>query len=99
MAEKLSSTISVIGIDIGKNSFHLVGLDERGAIVLRQRSDMAQCLRRTVRQKGVDAPDKIVSRCLVQTRKDGVHGRLVPRLAAISAFGRSAEKKYPRTPT
>jgi len=26
---------AVIGIDIGKNSFHLVGLDQRGAIVLR----------------------------------------------------------------
>jgi len=27
----------VIGIDIGKNSFHVVGLDSRGAIVLRQK--------------------------------------------------------------
>jgi hypothetical protein len=27
----------VIGIDIGKNSFHVVGLDRRGAIVLRQK--------------------------------------------------------------
>jgi hypothetical protein len=26
-----------MGIDIGKNSFHLVGLDQRGAIVLRQK--------------------------------------------------------------
>jgi hypothetical protein len=25
------------GIDIGKNSFHVVGLDRRGAIVLRQK--------------------------------------------------------------
>jgi hypothetical protein len=28
---------AVIGIDIGKNSFHIVGHDERGAIVLRQK--------------------------------------------------------------
>src|SRR4029453_626780 len=42
MAEKLSSTISVIGIDIGKNSFHVVGLDERGAIVLRQKGSRGQ---------------------------------------------------------
>src|SRR5262245_52060385 len=28
-------TIAVLGIDIGKNSFHLVGLNKRGAIVLR----------------------------------------------------------------
>jgi len=27
----------VIGIDIGKNSFHVVGHDARGAIVLRQK--------------------------------------------------------------
>jgi hypothetical protein len=26
-----------MGIDIGKNAFHVVGLDRRGAIVLRQR--------------------------------------------------------------
>ena len=30
-------TISTIGIDVGKNTFHLVGLDKRGVIVLRQR--------------------------------------------------------------
>ena len=37
MAEDASSVIAVIGIDIGKNAFHLVGLDGRGAIVLRQK--------------------------------------------------------------
>jgi transposase len=37
MSEKLSGAIAVIGIDIGKNSFHLVGHDQRGAIVLRQK--------------------------------------------------------------
>ena len=37
MTEKLNSVIAVIGIDIGKNSFHVVGLDGRGAIVLRQK--------------------------------------------------------------
>jgi transposase len=34
MSEKFNATIAVIGIDISKNSFHAVGLDERGAIVL-----------------------------------------------------------------
>ena len=33
---------SVIGIDIGKNSFHVVGLDRRGAIVLRQKWSRGQ---------------------------------------------------------
>lgn len=40
MSENHRSAIAVIGIDIGKNSFHLVGLDSRGAIVL-VRSDLA----------------------------------------------------------
>ena len=32
----------MVGIDIGKNSFHVVGLDRRGAIVLRQRWSRGQ---------------------------------------------------------
>ena len=36
MSQNLNSTVAVIGVDIGKNSFHVVGLDDRGAIVLRQ---------------------------------------------------------------
>jgi hypothetical protein len=31
-----------MGIDIGKNSFHVVGLDQRGAIVVRQRWTRSQ---------------------------------------------------------
>src|SRR6266404_4769547 len=42
MSEKLNSVIAVIGIDIGKNSFHVVGLDGRGAIVLRQKWSRGQ---------------------------------------------------------
>ena len=34
MPEKLNTAIAAIGIDIGKNSFHVVGQDARGAIVL-----------------------------------------------------------------
>ncbi len=33
---------NVIGIDIGKNSFHVVGLDRKGAIVLRQKWSRSQ---------------------------------------------------------
>jgi len=36
MPHKLNSGIAVIGIDIGKNSFHVVGCDDRGTIMLRQ---------------------------------------------------------------
>ena len=42
MSQKLESAIAVIGIDIGKNSFHVVGHDERGAIVLRQKWSRGQ---------------------------------------------------------
>jgi hypothetical protein len=37
MSQKLNAEIAVIGIDIGKNSFHIVGHDPRGAIAQRQR--------------------------------------------------------------
>jgi len=42
MSHKLNSGVAVIGIDIGKNSFHVVGLDQRGAIVLRQKWSRGQ---------------------------------------------------------
>ena len=38
----LNSGIAVIGNDIGKNSFHLVGHDQRGAIGLRQKWSRGQ---------------------------------------------------------
>jgi hypothetical protein len=37
MSQTPNSKIAVIGIDIGKNSFHVVGQDRRGAILLRQK--------------------------------------------------------------
>jgi hypothetical protein len=37
MSQQTNPSISVVGIDLGKNSFHVVGLDQRGAIVLRQK--------------------------------------------------------------
>ena len=54
MSQILNAAIAVVGIDIGKNSLHIVGHDERGAIVLRQKwsrgqvearfANMPQCL-------------------------------------------------------
>src|SRR6516225_8004252 len=54
MSNKSIATVVTMGIDIGKNSFHVVGLDQRGAIVLRQKwsrgqiearlANMAPCL-------------------------------------------------------
>src|SRR5262245_31157993 len=53
--ESTPSTIATIGIDIGKNTFHLVGLDQRGAIVLQLKVSRAQLERRLVN----------ISRCLI----------------------------------
>lgn len=36
MAKTREAAVAEIGIDIGKNSFHVVGLDRCGAIVLSQ---------------------------------------------------------------
>jgi transposase len=49
------STVATIGIDIGKNTFHLVGLDQRGNIVLHLKTSRAQLERRLAN----------VPRCLV----------------------------------
>ena len=54
MPATAQTAIAVVGIDIRKNTFHVVGLDQRGAIVLRQKwsrgqvearfANMAPCL-------------------------------------------------------
>ena len=45
-SQKTPETISTIGMDVGKNTFHLVGFDKRGAIVLRQKVTRHQLGRR-----------------------------------------------------
>ncbi|SIO65418.1 Transposase [Bradyrhizobium erythrophlei] len=42
MSQIPNTAIAVIGIDIGKNSFHVVGHDARGAIALRQKWSRGQ---------------------------------------------------------
>jgi hypothetical protein len=42
MPRESKATVAVLGIDIGKNVFHLIGLDKRGAIVLRQKLSRGQ---------------------------------------------------------
>jgi transposase len=46
--QKSSNRVATIGLDIGKNTFHLVGLDKRGAIVMRIRVSRNQLIRRLV---------------------------------------------------
>src|SRR5262245_66051159 len=42
MSQKSNSAIAVIGIDIAKNSVNIVGQNQRGAIVLRQKWSRGQ---------------------------------------------------------
>jgi transposase len=42
MADAPKNSIAVVGVDIGKNSFHVVGLDKSGVIVLRQKWSRGQ---------------------------------------------------------
>ena len=46
--QKSSDPVATIGLDIGKNTFHLVGLDKRGEIVLRIKISRNQLVRRLV---------------------------------------------------
>jgi transposase len=47
MSRKSTQTaVTTIGVDIGKNTFHLIGLDERGAIMLQLKVSRGQLERR-----------------------------------------------------
>ena len=46
--QKSRDPVATIGLDIGKTTFRLVGLDKRGAIVLRIKVSRNQLLRRLV---------------------------------------------------
>ena len=46
MPRHSKDTAAVLGIDIGKNTFHLIGLDRRGAIALQLKVSRAQLERR-----------------------------------------------------
>src|SRR2546429_898281 len=50
--QKSPDAVAVIGVDIGKNTFHLVGLDKRGAIVLRTKVSRSQLERRLANVPG-----------------------------------------------
>src|SRR4029453_4563070 len=86
MAEKLDSMIAVIGIDIGKNSFHVVGLDGRGAIVLRQKWSRGQ----------VEARFANMSACLIGMEACvGAH-HLSRKLKALGHDARLMPARYVR---
>ena len=86
MAEDRSGVSAVIGIDIGKNAFHVVGLDGRGAIVLRQKWSRGQ----------VEARFANMPPCLIGMEACvGAH-HLSRRLRALGHDARLMPAKYVR---
>src|SRR5262250_3391108 len=82
----LNSGIAAIGIDIGKNSFHVVGQDKRGAIVLRQKWSRSQ----------IEARLANVPACLVGMEACvGAH-HLSRKLQALGHDARLMPAKYVR---
>lgn len=79
--EKLTADVSVIGIDIGKNTFHLIGQSRRGKIVMRARLSRSQLMERLINvpqcligmEAGAGAHH--VARCLLELGHDV---RLIP---------------------
>jgi len=85
-SNKAIAKVAVIGIDIGKNSFHVVGQDERGAIVLRQKWSRSQ----------VSARLANLPPCLIGMEACvGAH-HLARRLAALGHDARLMPAKYVR---
>ncbi len=86
MAKSIETAVAVIGIDIGKNSFHVVGLDRRGAIVLRQKWSRGQ----------VEARIANMPPCLIGMEACvGAH-HLSRRLKALGHDARLMPAKYVR---
>jgi len=82
----LQTTIAVVGIDIGKNSFHVVGLDSHGAVVLRQKWSRGQ----------VEARFANVPPCLIGMEACvGAH-HLSRKLKALGHDARLMPAKYVR---
>src|SRR6266404_1337992 len=86
MSQTPNTAIAVIGIDIGKNSFHAVGHDARGAIVLRQKWSRGQ----------VEARLANIPPCLIGMEACvGAH-HLSRKLASLGHDARLMPAKYVR---
>ena len=86
MSQQINARVAVVGIDIGKNSFHVVGQDTRGEIVLRQKWSRSQ----------VEARFANMSPCLIGMEACvGAH-HLSRRLKALGHNARLMPAKYVR---
>ena len=86
MSPNFNSAVAVIGIDIGKNTFHVVGLDGRGAIVLRQKWSRGQ-----VEVRLANMPP-----CLIGMEACGGAHHLSRKLQAFGHDARLMPAKYVR---
>src|ERR1700745_157351 len=86
MSHNFNNAVAVVGIDIGKNSFHVVGLDSRGAIVLRQKWSRGQ----------IEARLAYIAPCLIGMEACvGAH-HLSRKLKALGHDARLMPAKYVR---
>ena len=65
MSQKLDTSPAVIGIDIGKNSFHIVGQNQRGAVAV-QRPTMKFVATKTADQLDLQALHRVRERFVGQ---------------------------------
>src|SRR6201990_1992026 len=86
MSQTPNTAIAVIGIDIGKNSFHVVGHDARGAIVLRQKWSRGQ----------VEARLAHIPPCLIGMEACVGASHLSRKLASLGHDARLMPAKYVR---
>jgi transposase len=83
-SQKTTGIIATIGIDIGKNTFHLVCLDQRGGIVLQQKVSRGQLERRLAN----------IPRCLIGMEAcSGAH-HIGRQLAALGHDARLIPAQY-----
>jgi transposase len=82
----LDSRIAAIGIDIGKNAFHVVGQDGRGALVLRQKWSRGQ----------VEARLANLPSCLIGMEACAGAHHLSRKLRALGHDARLMPAKYVR---
>jgi transposase len=86
MSQTPNTAIAVIGIDIGKNSFHVVGHDARGAIVRRQKWSRGQ----------VEARLANMPPCLIGMEACAGAHHLSRKLASLGHDARLMPAKYVR---
>ena len=83
-SQKTAGIIATIGIDIGKNTFHLVGLDQRGVIVLQQKVSRGQLERHLAN----------IPRCLIGMEACSGSHHIGRQLAALGHDARLIPAQY-----